>query len=166
MNNYLNYDTERLEILCIQSASDSIPFENFLSISSKNGWIDYLESCENITKLFEKFGMKELTKHLTVSPCMLKGYSNKLEYSIMYDVEDKIYLGTTMMYDLYQKFIMVYMCEYNKKIANNSKPVYFVERIFGPFFIDYPLNNQEFEEAFKILCYRINRSLKMISENE
>lgn len=161
MHQYVEYDTERLQKVCIQNATDSLSFVEFLLLSSENGWLDYSDSANNIIKLFETFGRRELIQNITVSPCALEDFNNKLEYNVMYDNENRIYLGATIMYDLHQRFIMVYLCEYNAKIAdNNDQPAYHSEKLMGPFFIDHPLNNQEFEESFNIFCYRIHSSIK------
>lgn len=161
MHQYVEYDTERLEKFCLQNATDSISFIEFLLISSENGWRDYSESADNMMQIFETFGRKELIQQITVSPCNLKDFSNKLEFNVMYDLEDKLYLGATIMYDLHQRFIMVYLCEYNAKLADHKEQqAYHVEKLMGPFFIDHPFNNQEFEESFKIFCYRIYSSIQ------
>jgi hypothetical protein len=160
MHQYVEYDTERLEKFCMQNATDSISFIEFLLISSENGWRDYSDSADNIIQLFNTFGKEQLIQQIIVSPCNLKDFSNKLEFNVMYDKEDQLYLGATIMYDLHQKFIMVYLCEYNAKIADENKDAYHVEKLMGPFFIDHPFNNQEFEESFKIFCHRIHSSIE------
>lgn len=161
MHQYIEYDTERLQKVCIQNAADSVSFVEFLLISSENGWLDYSESADNIIKLFETFGRGELIQKIIVSPCNLEDFAHKLEFNVMYDNEDSLYLGATIMYDLCQRFIMVYLCEYNAKLADNKdQPAYHSEKLMGPFFIDHPFNNQEFEESFNIFCYRIFSSIK------
>lgn len=161
MEQYVEYDTERLTNFCIKNATDSISLIDFLDVSAENNWSDYCDSVNRIIDFFTVFGYVELIEQISVSPCNLKDFSQNIEYNVMYDVEDRLYLGATIMYNLQQKFIMIYLCEYNAKIADSKEQKAFhVEKLMGPFFLDYPINNQEFEESFKIFCHRIRASIK------
>lgn len=156
MNQHIEYDTERLQDLCVQNATDSISFIEFLLVSSENQWSDYSDSANFIIKLFDTFSYGQLIQNISVSPSSIEGKSNILEYTVMYDIENSIYVSITIMYDLNQKFIMVDFCEYNAKIADRKEQeAYYLQNLMGPFFIDHPINNQEFSEKFKFTCYRI-----------
>jgi len=166
MEQYVEFDTERLQNICIRNACDSISFLEFLLLSSENGWVDYSSSANRIITLFTSFGYESLIEKIMVSPCYLKDYSNKIEFTIMDDNENQLYLSVTIIYDLTLEYIMTHFCEYNAKISDNlGQAGFFVDKTLGPFFVQkQPILNQEFSESFRISCYRISKAIK--NDNE
>lgn len=161
MEQHIKNSTDRLENILLTNSTDFIPFLGFVTVSMENEWGDYVDSAIKISEIFGNFGYKDLLIECVVSSSHDSKNKSKIEYLLMFDEKDKLYLALSIIHDMEQNAILCSIYEYNAEIAESDDiPAYQSDRLIGYFFLDYPIVNQQFSEEFKKTSYRIKRLLE------
>jgi hypothetical protein len=155
---------DKFQNYCMAWGVDGISFNQFKFICTSKCWNDYTKSSKLMETVCDVLKITDLLDNFTVSPSFNDTLPSTLTYSVNFDDGRMLYLGMDIAHDINTGIYNVYITEYDARLCESKdRSAYHYSNIFGPFFDDMPLNNQELYEKTRMWHTGISKHLRNIS---